>query len=267
MKCLASTLTLLPALHIETCKMQIMTCAFQWEMCRSLLTVYSWLSSSGPELAQSLFATHSHNGMSGVAKSYPGFKLVEHIYSYLHHLHDALSIEKPSKCTKGPSNNTDSSPLWQQLQTVPSDLFGLHHSAAKTSSTKLLYFSAIGKSNKALYSKAQKCFLHIWETTQIYPWLIAIDKHFKGLQKKSEKHKDIIGHCFSRGFTLDQLQQHCSEGIFASEAIWLLLASPTLAFTPHSLQDAKFFAAFRKYSDVVIQPISSWLIGHLQSHP
>ncbi|KIM76533.1 hypothetical protein PILCRDRAFT_12761 [Piloderma croceum F 1598] len=267
-KCLAGALTLLPALHIETCKMQIMTRAFQWEMCRSLLTVYDWLSSSGPELARSLFATHSRNGMSGVAKSYPGFEqLVEHIYSYLRHLRDALSVEKPSKRTKGPSNNTDGSPLWQQLQTVPSDLFGLRRSAAKTSSAKLLYFSTIGKSNEALYSKAQKCFLHIWEATQIYPQLIAIDKHFNGPRKKSEKHKDVIGRCFSRGFALDQLQQHCSEGIFASEAIWLLLASPTLAFTSHSSQDAKFFAAFRKDPDVVIQPISSWLTGHLQSHP
>ena len=270
---LSSSLALLPSLREETRKLQVLTRAYQWETCRSMLTLYDWLAHTGPALAKALFDTHRHNGLSGVKKLFPGFEnLVDHIVTYLQHLRDAIHSKKASKRPRSsenqPSlNDENQPPAWREYCEVPSDLFGLCQSTSKTA-VKLPEFKAISPSDDSLYKKAQQCFLKIWDVSQIAPNLVEIDKHFNGPRTRSQKTDDIIGRNFGRAYAVHLLlQQQCPEGILASEAVHVLLTSPSLAFPPHASHDAQLFAAFKRDQAGFGKKVSDWISCHLKAHP
>jgi len=74
----------LPLLVAEMQKVKILHRALQWEMCRSLIVVFDWYTSTGPELSQWLLQIHRHGGYEDLKMQSPPFAdLVDHVIQYV----------------------------------------------------------------------------------------------------------------------------------------------------------------------------------------
>jgi len=74
----------LPLLVAEMQKVKILHHALQWEMCRSLIVVFDWYTSTGPELSQRLLQIHRHGGYKDLKMQLlPFADLVDHVIQYV----------------------------------------------------------------------------------------------------------------------------------------------------------------------------------------
>ena len=134
-------------------KVKILHRALQWEMCRSLIVVFDWYTSTGPEFAQRLLQIHQQGGYKALKLQLPPFAdIVDHIVQYVQESQDAAREGKQTSKRKAKSAKRTVAagrpprkpptmpemprakigPVRQQLSQVPYDLYGLRDGAKKT---------------------------------------------------------------------------------------------------------------------------------------
>lgn len=94
----------LPTLVAEMEKVKILHRALQWEMCRSLIVVFDWYTSTGREFAQWLLQIHQQGGYKALKLQSPPFAdIVDHIVQYVQESQDAAREGKRTSKQKAKS--------------------------------------------------------------------------------------------------------------------------------------------------------------------
>jgi hypothetical protein len=153
------------------------------------------------------------------------------------------------------------------LAMVPWDMYGARAASSRMSSSTLAMpkiktanGKAIGGSGESLYANAQRCLLDFWDKHLVFPGLSNLDAVFNTTSTKKGFDRDhLMQRTLGRGAIISGILDACEdEGIFASNRISSILASPSLIFEDYA-RDGRLANALRRNPKGTLQPLMNWL--------
>jgi hypothetical protein len=240
------------------------------EICRSLITIFDWCSSTGPQLAKRLLQIHHLKGYEGLEEDAPYFvKLVDHIIQHvLESFSKAIAAQKPNAKKKLKSlepdlqNKLRLGPIHGLPSHVPFNLYGLRGEVPPHSPSviKLKNVALPGRtlclSSYHVYETAVDVLQEFWVHEFIMPPLRIIDNETRSRKHTSSDDNTIYHRNITRAAILSCIASACGDGgIFASNTISKFLESPASLFEEKFNRSYKFGPAVITNRDRMLAPL------------
>lgn len=268
-------------------KMPIAERLLFWSIARTLVSIYSWYTQSGPATIACLLEIHRKEGYTVLQVKSPGFAdIVDHVVQYIHDVRrTAKDSDRPAKKRIASLSNhsggfrsvfrvddTDTTKFGQArtpLEEMPHTLYGLRPSKRNE---KQIHLSKYVKQylpgckrGDDVYAISQEFLLHLLSFELIIPHLaLPADEYFGSKQRSANSDLQTRNKAIARGAILHTLAEACgSDAIFASEAIIPLLTSPRYIFRDRICNDEGLVRALLNPERQILQPLSQWLAERL----
>jgi hypothetical protein len=254
------------------------------EICRSLVAIFDWCSSTGPELAKRLVQIHQLNGYEGLKEAAPNF--VELVDQVIQHVLEGFSIriaaQKPNAKTKLKSlesNLRDKlrlGPIRESPSHVPFDLYGLrasggvrsHSSSGAKLPNVVLPARILCLASCHVYATAVNILHAFWVQEFIMPPLRIIDNETRSQKQTSTADNTIYHRNITRAAILSCVASACGgDGIFASNTISKFLESPASLFEEKFNRSYKFGPAVISDRDRMLEPLFEAIEHSISENP
>ena len=268
---LQNAVEILVPMDIALQKMDVITRAFRYETCLSLVRVFEWYSTIGPATTSYLLRTYQKHGYQGLQKEAPPFAdLVDHIIRYVQSLWNEKEASRHAKKKRKPNTVHDVGSLpkstigSKDLSAIPGDLYGLRttgKSGLRTVTLPRIKETLLKAGEDALYAASEFCLQELITKEIIIPKLKIIDTRLSGGRTQNfNDHQLIYQRCITRGAILWSIADVCgTNGIFAASQIDRFLQSPAIIFE-HPLSDHRKFApGVLKRADEILAPLKAWI--------
>ena len=254
------------------------------EICRSLVAIFDWCSSTGPQLAKRLVQIHELNGYEGLKEAAPNFvELVDHIIQHvLEGFSKKIAAQKPNAKTKPKSLESNLQdklrlgPIRELPSQVPFDLYGLRASGGvrshSKSGAKLPIVALPGRTlclaSCHVYATAVDILHDFWVQEFIMPPLKIIDNETRSQRHTSFDNNTIYHRNITRAAILSCIASACGgDGIFASNTMSKFLESPASLFEEKFNRSYKFGPAVITNRDRMLAPLFEAIENSISENP
>lgn len=281
------SMVVLPKINSALHKLDIIERGFQQELCRSLVSIYDWYSTTAPLLSGLLISGYQSGGFDELQKkSSPLTQLVDHTVQYVYaRVVEMRNQRKPAqrpRLGEGHEimvtfNNLPQSHFHLQLPTesldrVPSNLYGLVESPKSRGFIKLPLvakgrLTIVNDPMLALTTASAACLEELWSKEIVMPAISSLESH--SAFTSSNSLSILRDRAITRGAILSCVQQACqSDGIFASSEMKTFLSRPTQDIFPKLHTETRRAEKVQGYDrDDYLQPLREAIENRLQAYP
>ena len=271
----------------DVAKLNIVTRLLQWDMARSLISIYLWHSKQAPKVANSLVSIHNQHGFEYLRLHSPIFAdLVDYLYKFISHQREAAEEdERQQRAKRRKTNHEDqtaeqvavqgNSPESTSLETLPARFLGLNPESNPILLTKECYEKVYNKpwrGNKAhkdelVFKRTSELLQELWSLELILPPLIGIDSRLNSKKRSaSMQPAQILARTLTRGAILFCIAEVCgTDTMFASEKALSFLSSPALVYSDRLKKDKDFARSICRDPISTLQPLQDWLKWHINA--
>lgn len=254
------------------------------EICRSLVTIFDWCTSTRPQMAKRLIQIHELKGYEGLKEAAPYFvELVDHIIQHvLEGFSKRIPAQKQNAKTKQKSLDSNLreklrlGPIRESLSHIPFDLYGLHASGGvwshSSSGAKLPNVSLPGctlcLASQHIYATAVDILRDFWVQEFIMPPLRIIDNETCSQKHTVFNDNTVYHRSITRAAILSCIASACGgDGIFASNTISKFLESPASLFEEKFNRSYKFGPAVITNRDRMLAPLFEAVENSISENP
>lgn len=269
------TVKVLPTLLVGSYQVELIHRALRMETARCLVIIYDWFVVSGPLFVSAIFKLRNHPSFESNCPQY--HQAVNHIYEFV----ESYIVTKAKPPTRHTTeyiarpNDADRAlkvERAQELSRIPVDLYGIITTTSK-STFALTNPSGHGTSagrrltmtKACVEQQAQACFMDALSKQLVGDVMARLDKNFQkpGDESKAMDTETVQSRCLARGFILHTLAKICgTEGIFASQAMFDIMMSPT-----HLLIDQSARFAWKRLGAIIMhspEDLSAPLVARIE---
>ncbi|KAF5323192.1 hypothetical protein D9619_013757 [Psilocybe cf. subviscida] len=286
-------MSVLPRINSSLHQLDVVERGFQQELCRALISIYNWYTTTGPLLSQHLLSYYQSSGFEELkTKSSPLAHLVDHVVQYTHSRIVEMRNEQEMQPKKGRKrlgkkhkimvafNQLPQSRFYQKiaaesLNHVPGNLYGLLESPKVREYVKLPLIARgrlpiVYDPMSALVSASAACLEELWSREIVMPAIKSLESHsaFKSSRSTSADLSVIRDRAITRGAILSCIRQACqSDGIFASTEMKTFLSRPTQDLLPLDRDSRRAGKLQGPDRDEYLQPLREAIEDQLDRYP